>query len=72
MCKTCAIMFTVSTYGTCCRGDARRWVDDGIVFPADPQLEAYDKENMKYPAFYFETREVRHGVGTDGTIAHRV
>jgi hypothetical protein len=56
-------MFTISTYGTWLRGDARGWVDDGIVFPPDAQLEAYDKEKMKYPAFYFESREVRHGVG---------
>jgi len=59
---TLAIMFTVSTYGTWLRGDARGWVDDGIVFPADPQLERADRGRLKFPPFYFH-REIRLEIG---------
>ena len=59
---TLAIMYTLSTYGTWLRGDTRGWVDDGMVFPPDPQLEAYDKGRLKHPPFYFD-RELRHGIG---------
>src|SRR2546429_5902071 len=59
---TLAIMFTISTYGTWLRGDARGWVGAGIVFPPDPQLEQADRDRMKYPPFYFD-RELRHAVG---------
>lgn len=59
---TLAIRFTVSTYGTWLRGDARGWVDDGIVFPPDPKLECADRQRLKYPPFYFQ-REVRFEVG---------
>jgi hypothetical protein len=48
---TLAIMFTLSTYGTWLRGDARGWVDDGIIFPSDPQLEDADRGRMKYPPY---------------------
>jgi len=51
MSKTLAILFTITTYGTWTRGDARGWVDDGIVFPPDPILEVLDRERMKYPVF---------------------
>ena len=60
---TLGIMFTISTYGTWLRGDARGWVDDGVVFPPDPQLEAADRDRMKYPPFYFD-RDARFIVGT--------
>jgi hypothetical protein len=36
---TLAIMFTLSTYGTWLRGDARGWVDDGIIFPPIPNYK---------------------------------
>jgi hypothetical protein len=59
---TLAIMFTLSTYGTWLRGDARGWVDDGIIFPPDPQLENADRDRMKYPPYYFP-QELRYEVG---------
>jgi hypothetical protein len=60
--STLAIMFTVSTYGTWLRGDARGWIDDGILFPPDPQLEQADREQMKYPPYHFP-RHARQAVG---------
>ena len=60
--STLAIMFTVSTYGTWLRGDARGWIDDGILFPPDPQLEQEDRESLKFPPYRF-ARNVRHEVG---------
>ncbi|MGD0462349.1 MAG: hypothetical protein ABSB74_07650 [Tepidisphaeraceae bacterium] len=59
---TLAIMFTVTTYGTWLRGDARGWVNDGIVFPPDPQLEHADHKRLKYPPYYFP-RDLRLEVG---------
>ncbi len=44
MAETRAIMFTMTTYGTWLRGDRRGWVDDGIVFPADPDLNVADRQ----------------------------
>jgi hypothetical protein len=55
--NTRAILFTMTTYGTWLRGDRRGWVDDGIIFPADPELESADRNRLKYPIFSFpETR----------------
>ncbi|HSV15237.1 MAG TPA: hypothetical protein VLI90_13340 [Tepidisphaeraceae bacterium] len=51
--NTKAIMFTISTYGTWLRGDARGWVDDGIVFPAQPALQAWDRDRMKHSPYLF-------------------
>jgi hypothetical protein len=48
-----AILFTMTTYGTWLRGDARGWVDRGIVFPADPVLEDEDRLRMKHPEYRF-------------------
>jgi hypothetical protein len=50
---TLAIMVTMTTYGTWLRGDARGWVDDGRVLPADPILEANDRQRMKHPVSLF-------------------
>ena len=49
-----ATLFTITTYGSWLRGDARGWVDDGRVFPPDPQMESEDRRRMKYAAFGFE------------------
>ncbi|MBI3467136.1 MAG: hypothetical protein HY000_29330 [Planctomycetes bacterium] len=54
---TLAIMITMTTYGTWLRGDARGWVDRGIVFPPDPELEAADRARMKYPEFRFRAND---------------
>jgi len=53
-----ATMFTATTYGAWLRGDCRGWVDDGIVFPPDPDLERGERERMKHPAFLFEREKL--------------
>jgi hypothetical protein len=60
--STLATMFTVSTYGTWLRGDARGWVDDGIIFPESPALEKYDQSHMNHDPYYFH-RTRWHGFG---------
>ncbi len=54
MTQPLAIMFTLTTYGTWLRGDRRGWVDDAIVFPPDPELEARDQQRMKHPPLLFD------------------
>jgi hypothetical protein len=44
----------MTTYGVWLRGDRRRWVDQGRILPADPVLEASDRERMKHSEFLFE------------------
>jgi len=56
--RTLATMLTMTTYGTWLRGDKRGWTDDGIVFPADPVLEANDRERMKHPPFVFTANDL--------------
>jgi hypothetical protein len=51
--RTLGIMITSTTYGTWLRGDRRGWVDDGHILPADPELEAADRERLKHPPFLF-------------------
>jgi hypothetical protein len=51
--RTRGIMFTMTTYGTWLRGDKRKWVDDGIIMPPDPVLEACDRERMKHEQYFF-------------------
>ena len=46
-------MVTMTTYGTWLRGDARGWVERGVVFPPDPELEARDRARLKHPVFRF-------------------
>jgi hypothetical protein len=53
MSRTLAILFTLTTYGTWLRGDARGWVDRGQTLPPDPLLEAADRSRMKHPPFMF-------------------
>ncbi|WLD13986.1 hypothetical protein [Planctellipticum variicoloris] len=48
------VMVTMTTYGTWLRGDPRGWVDDGITYPADPELENADRERLKYPVYRFD------------------
>jgi hypothetical protein len=47
------IMVTMTTYGTWLRGDARGWVDDGRILPANPALEADNRRRMNHPPFVF-------------------
>ena len=56
-------MLTVTTYGTWLRGDRRGWVDDGKIMPADPQREDMDRQQLKYPPFYFnQAQQLAAGV----------
>ena len=48
-----AVMFTCTTYGTWLRGDMRGYVEDGVVYPANPPLHAADAARMKYPVYHF-------------------
>ena len=60
--RTLATLVTVTTYGSWLRGDARGWVEDGIIFPEEPALQAWDRSKMKHPPYLFE-RDAWHGVG---------
>ena len=51
MANTLAVMLTMTTYGTWLRGDARGWVEDGVVFPPAPEIEAVDRLRMKHPVY---------------------
>jgi hypothetical protein len=51
--RVLATMITVTTYGSWLRGDARGWVDDGVVFPADRELEETDRLRMKHDPYRF-------------------
>ncbi len=48
-----ANLITMTTYGTWLRGDQRGWVDEGIVFPADPVIEEIDRKRMKHSEYLF-------------------
>ncbi len=56
--RTLATMITMTTYGSWLRGDGRKWVDEGIVYPPDPILEANDEQRMKHAAFRFAARDL--------------
>jgi hypothetical protein len=60
--RTLAIMVTMTTYGTWLRGDRRGWVDDGVIMPPDPALEARDAARMNHPPFRFCKNQL-HAVG---------
>lgn len=59
-----AVMFTVNTYGTWLRGDARGWIEKGVLFPPDPSLEAADRARMKWPPYLF-SQDMRWAVGNE-------
>jgi len=46
-------MVTMTTYGTWLRGDARGWVNDGRIYPADPCLESADRARMRHYPLVF-------------------
>jgi hypothetical protein len=56
--RTLATMLTMTTYGTWLRGDRRGWVDDGIIYPADAELETADRARMKHPPFHFPREQL--------------
>src|SRR5262245_12269003 len=51
--RTLATMITMTTYGTWLRGDSRPWVDDGVIYPPDPILQANDQERMAHSEYRF-------------------
>jgi len=57
--ETQAIMITATTYGSWLRGDDRGWVEDGVTWPRDPELQSADLHRMKHPPFRFETEQLR-------------
>jgi hypothetical protein len=64
--RTLAIMFTMTTYGMWLRGDARGWVDDGVIYPPDPEMEAVDRTSMKHSRFLFvlaQCQEIGRWIG---------
>ena len=61
--STLGILFTWTTYGTWLRGDQRGWVEDGITYPADPELRAADRDRMSHPPFCFADEQLLQ-VGT--------
>src|SRR5947208_537535 len=50
---TLGTLLTFTTYGTWLRGDARGWIDDGVLMPPDPVLETADRGRMAHPPFLF-------------------
>ncbi len=56
--RTLATMVTMTTYGTWLRGDRRGWVDEGVTYPADPILEANDRQRMKHDVFLFVANDL--------------
>lgn len=55
--RTLATMLTMTTYGTWLRGDARGWVDDGVVKPPCLPLQESDRKKLKHPPFFFPEQE---------------
>ena len=51
--RTLGTLVTATTYGTWLRGDKRGWIDDGVLMPPDPVVEAGDRERMEHPPFRF-------------------
>lgn len=51
--RTLGTLLTMTTYGTWLRGDARGWVENGVVYPPDPGRELCDHARLKHPPFRF-------------------
>lgn len=51
---TLGILMTFTTNGTWLRGNARGWVDDGVIMPPDPVLEAADAARLKHTPYRFD------------------
>jgi len=58
--QTLATMLTMTTYGSWLRGDARGWVDRGVIWPANPWLERADQSRLKHPSFRFKRDDLDH------------
>ena len=51
--RTVATLSTITTYGNWLRGNQRGWVEDGVVYPPEPALQAWDRARMKHPPYRF-------------------
>ena len=58
--ETVAIMFTFTTYGSWLRGDIRGWVDNGIIYPSNPDREHSDYFHQKAPAYFFPSDKLNY------------
>ncbi len=58
--RTLGMMLTWTTYGSWLRGDARRWIADGVVYPPDPHLESADRMRLRYPPFLLRAGQRHH------------
>jgi len=55
---TLGTLITYTTYGTWLRGDARGWVEDGVILPPDPLVELEDYASLKHPVFRMEREQL--------------
>jgi hypothetical protein len=70
---TLGTLITATTFGTWLRGDARGWIDDGILMPPDPALEAGDRKRMAHPPFLFPAEAMLSTGDAIGTsLRHRL
>lgn len=60
--RVLGVMVTCTTYGTWLRGDRRGWVDDGVVYPPDRELQEADHSRLKHTPFQF-AEDAWHTVG---------
>jgi hypothetical protein len=71
--RTLATMLTMTTYGTWLRGDKRGWVEDGTIYPPDPELQSADQSRMKHAVFQFEQSDVsRLGQAIGNSLIERM
>ena len=56
--RVLGVMFTMTTYGAWLRGDGRGWVEDGVVFPPNPEKESADRERLLHPPFLFSAADL--------------
>ena len=55
--KTLGYMVTWTTYGTWLQGDERRWVKDGEVYEASPELHKANEKQIKGEKVRLDKRE---------------
>ena len=70
--QTQAVMVTCTTYGTWLRGDQRGWVEDGQIYPSNPDLEWANRNRMKHTPFIFAAEDLlRIGAMIGESLAER-
>ncbi|HZZ30323.1 MAG TPA: hypothetical protein VFE46_20155 [Pirellulales bacterium] len=71
--NTLATMLTMTTYGTWLRGDKRGWVEDGVIYPPDPELQSADQSRMQHAPFRFEQSDLsRIGQSISDSLLQRL